>query len=243
MLIALSSLLPNKASLPHGHASEMEVPMHADSQTGMTLSPAVKESIDSLLNDQVMADHIGGAILQVGLRGRIIYTKIFGYAEKFHLVNGCMVRLDHPDFMTVNDLFDLASLTKFFATTFGIMILVDEGKIHLEDPVHLYLKDFMGGGKSKITIRELLNYTSGLNGWRPLYYHARNETGKYHCICKLPLKYKVREGRHYSDLGFMLLAYLIEYVSGEPLDVFLSRVLYGPLGLKETVFNPLKHGF
>lgn len=209
-----------------------------------SMPPApIAKSLDSLLNGQVMADHIAGVVLQIALDEKVVYRKAYGFAEKFGTVDGCMVRLNKPDSMRTTTMFDLASLTKVFATTFGIMILIDEGKIHLEDPVHLYLKDFVGGGKSKVTIRELLNHTSGLYEWQPLYYHASNQAETYHYICKLPLKYKVGEARHYSDLGYMLLGYLIERVSGERLDVFLTRHLYGPLGLKETVFNPLKHGF
>ncbi len=211
------------------------------SQTETSLSLSAIHAIDSLLNAQVMMDHIGGAVVQIAEAGSVLYKHAYGYSEKFVSVDGRMIRLNNPDSMTTNDLFDLASLTKTFATTFGIMILVDQGKIHLDDPVHLYLKDFVSGGKSEITIRELLNHTSGLNEWQPLFYHAHDEIETYHYICELPLKYKVGEARHYSDLGFMMLGYLIEHASGETLDLFLSKELYEPLGLRHTVFNPLKH--
>ncbi|MGB9772591.1 MAG: serine hydrolase domain-containing protein [Bacteroidota bacterium] len=207
------------------------------------LSHYTTDSIDSLLNVQVMQDHIAGAVVQIARGGVILYKKAYGFAQKFEDVNNCMVRLNDPEPMTTEKLFDLASLTKVFATTFGVMILVDRGEIRLDDPVHLYLKEFTGGKKSKVTIRQLLNHTSGLNEWQPIYYHARNKVEAYRYICRLPLKYEVGEARHYSDLGFMMLGYLIEKVSGEPLDVFLSKELYEPLGLKRTTFNPLRHGF
>lgn len=225
-----------------GDTSSVSITEHTD-MSGKLLSQSAKNSIDSLLNAQVMQDHIAGAVVQIARNGVILYKKAYGFAQKFELVNNRMVRLNNPDPMTLNKLFDLASLTKVFATTFGIMLLVNQGKIHLDDPVHLYLKEFRGGGKDKITIRQLLNHTSGLNEWQPLYYHAHNEVETYHYICQLPLEYKVGAGRHYSDLGFMMLGYLIEKVSGQPLDVFLSKELYGPLGLKQTTFNPLEHGF
>ncbi len=229
------------SSIAFGQSSEVAGP--TASQTVNHLPPAASESIDSLLNSQVMLDHIGGAVVQIAHDGKVLYRKAYGYSEKFISINGCMLRRNNPDPMTTDDMFDLASLTKVFATTFGIMMLVDQGKIHLDDPVHKYLSDFVGGGKSKITIRELLNHTSGLYEWQPLYYHAHNQTETYHYICKLPLEYKVGAGRHYSDLGFMMLGYLIQHVTGEPLDVFLTKELYGPLGLSHTVFNPLEHGF
>ncbi len=239
-VLAAGLASPGYSKVQKGRPTSFLVTTDAANQM---LSVAAEESIDSLLNSQVMVDHIGGAVVQIALDDKTVYRKAYGFAEKFSSLDGCMIRLNKPDSMKTSTMFDIASLTKVFATTFGIMMLVDEGKIHLDDPVHLYLKDFIGGGKSKITIRELLNHTSGLNEWQPLYYHATNETETYHYICKLPLKYKVGEARHYSDLGFMLLGYVIEHVSGEPLDVFLTRHLYGPLGLKETVFDPLKHGF
>ncbi len=212
------------------------------SQPEDSLSQSTMNAIDSLLNAHVMLDHFGGAVVQIAENGSVIYKKTYGFGEKFELLNGCMVRLNKPDSMVTDELFDLASLTKVFATTLGIMILVDRGKVHLDDPVREYLKEFTGSGKSEITIRELLNHSSGLDEWQPLYYHAKNGTETYRYICQLPLKYKVGEARHYSDLGFMLLGYLIEKVSGEPLDAFMSKELYEPLGLKKTVFNPLKNG-
>ncbi len=211
--------------------------------SGKLLPQSAKNSIDSLLNAQVMHDHVAGAVVQIARNGVILYKKAYGFAQKFELVNNRIVRLNNPYPMTLNKVFDLASLTKVFATTFGIMLLVNQGKIHLDDPVHFYLKEFQGGGKGKITIRQLLNHTSGLNEWQPLYYHAHNEKETYRYIYQLPLKYKVGEGRHYSDLGFLMLGYLIEKVSDQPLDVFLSKELYVPLGLKQTTFNPLEHGF
>ncbi len=241
--ITAAVFLCGRISFAFQHGSGGATPPASASPKAQTLSQPAIESIDSLLNSQVMLDHTGGAVVHVAQDGTVLYTKAYGYAEKFISVNGCMVRRNTPDPMTTNDMFDLASLTKVFATTFGIMMLVDQGKIHLDDPVHLYLKRFVGGGKSKITIRELLNHTSGLNEWQPLYYHAHTPEETYHYICKLPLEYKVGEARHYSDLGFMMLGYLIQHVTGEPLDVFLSKELYGPLGLKHTVFNPLEHGF
>ncbi len=245
--ITIALLCHNHTSLAaqrhDNHSSDVMSIRTSTSQSEKLLSHSAINLIDSLLNAQVMQDHVAGAVVQIARNGSVLYRKAYGFAQKFEDVNNCMVRLNNPDPMATDKLFDLASLTKVFATTFGVMLLVDRGKIHLDDPVHLYLKEFTGGGKSKITIRELLNHTSGLNEWQPLYYHAHNETETYHYICQLPLKYKVGDARHYSDLGFMMLGYLIEKVSGESLDVFLSKELYEPLGLKNTTFNPLKHGF
>ncbi|HKJ32784.1 MAG TPA: serine hydrolase [Balneolales bacterium] len=198
------------------------------------------QKIDHLIQKQINQEHIPGAVLLVVKNGKVLQKKAFGYADEF---NYNMQKLKHPVKMNTNTMFDLASLSKVFATTFGIMLLVNQGKIHLNDKVHQYLPDFTGPEKDKITIRQLLNHTSGLYKWQPLYYKASNQNQTYHEICRMPLKYKVGAARHYSDLGFMMLGYLIEKVTGERLDHYLERHLYHPLGLKHTVYNPYKLGF
>jgi len=196
--------------------------------------------IDSLLQSEVDAEHVAGEVIQVMQDGKVLQRKAYGYAD---LYNYNLVKLDTPVVMTTDKMFDLASLTKMFSTTFGIMMLVDRGEINLDAPVKTYLPEFSGGAKDSITIWHLLTHTSGLYQWKPLYYHASTsqETRKY--IASLPLEYKVGESRHYSDLGFMLLGYIIEQVSGKRLDQFMAENLYEPLGLKHTAFTPKKHGF
>jgi Tol biopolymer transport system component len=79
--------------------------------------------------------------------------------------------------------------------------------------------------------------------WQPLYYHAANERETYDVIRRMPLQWGVGEGRHYSDLGFMLLGYIVEHVTRQPLDRFVADSLYAPLGLHTTTFLPKRHGF
>lgn len=195
--------------------------------------------IDSLIQSNIDQENIPGAVVQVEIGGKIVHRQALGYAE---LYKYGMEKLNSPVKMDTESMFDLASLTKVFATTFGIMKLVDEGLIALDDPVHKYLSQF-DGDKSEITIRQLLTHTSGLNEWQPMYYHASNSKETLDYIGKLPLKYKPGEGRHYSDLGFMSLGYIIEHVSGKRLDAFVKQNIYDPLGLKHIGFNPKEHGF
>jgi CubicO group peptidase (beta-lactamase class C family) len=123
------------------------------------------------------------------------------------------------------------------------MMLVDRGQIDVDAPVSRYLPDFRGPHLDSITVRHLLQHSSGLVQWQPLYYHASNSAQTYALIRDMPLQWGVGDGRHYSDLGFMLLGYIVERVSGMPLDAFLAQSLYRPLGLKSTTFNPKAHGF
>ncbi len=145
--------------------------------------------------------------------------------------------------MRISTMFDLASVTKVMATTLATMLLVDRGKIDLDAPVSRYLPDFRGSHFDSITVRHLLSHSAGLVQWQPLYYHAANSAQTYAVIRDMPLEWGVGDARHYSDLGFMLLGHIVERVSGEPLDRFLSDSLYRPLGLRSTTFNPRSRGF
>jgi CubicO group peptidase (beta-lactamase class C family) len=79
--------------------------------------------------------------------------------------------------------------------------------------------------------------------WQPLYYHASNSAQTYAAIRDMPLGWGVGEARHYSDLGFMLLGYIVERASGQPLDRFITSSLYQPLGLRTITFRPRSRGF
>ncbi|HYU51923.1 MAG TPA: serine hydrolase, partial [Gemmatimonadaceae bacterium] len=145
--------------------------------------------------------------------------------------------------MRTKTMFDLASVTKVMATTMAMMMLVDRGQIDLDAPVYRYLADFRGAHLDSITIRSLLQHSSGLVQWQPLYYHASNTAQTYAVIRDMPLGWGVGEARHYSDLGFMLLGDIIERVSGQRLDAFVEQNLYRPLRLRSTTFKPRSRGF
>ncbi len=173
--------------------------------------------IDSIIQSQVELDKIPGAVIQVKKGERMIYKNAFGFAEKYDF-NHQLV--SPPDKMTMKTLFDIASLTKVIGTTTAIMLLVDRGVLGIEDPVGKYIKAFDSGEKKVITIRNLLTHTAGLYEWYPLYYRCSNKQQTFQLIGELPLKYPVGTGRHYSDLGFVVLGEIIEFVSG----IFTSAI-------------------
>lgn len=146
-------------------------------------------------------------------------------------------RLADPVPMTTATSFDMASVTKVMATTFAVMMLVDAGKLDLDAPLHTYLPDFRGPEKDRVTLRLLLTHRAGLYQWQPIFYHASTERQAYAYIRDLPLEWQPGTGRHYSDLGFMLLGLVVERVSGQPLDAFVHDRLYEPLGLTHTGFR------
>jgi CubicO group peptidase (beta-lactamase class C family) len=174
-------------------------------------------------------------VVLIAQHGKTIYQKAYGSAQRYDYG---LQRMDALLPMTTEHRFDLASLTKVFATTFGIMFLVDQQKVDLDAPLFTYLPAFRGPSKDSVTVRHLLTHSAGLYPWKPLYYHADNAQDTYAYISRLSLLHPVGKERHYSDLGFMLLGYLIEEVSGQPLDMFLTNALYKPVGLKMTAFNP-----
>lgn len=181
---------------------------------------------------------IPGAVLVVSKDGRVVHERAFGYAQ---LNDYAAHRLPSPRAMMTSTIFDLASVTKVMATTFAVMMLVDRGQVDLDGPVYRYLPDFRGVHLDSITVRHLLQHSAGLVQWQPLYYHASNRAQTYVVIRDMPLQWGVGEGRHYSDLSFMLLGYIVERVSGRRLDAFLADELYRPLGLSSTTFNPGSH--
>src|SRR6202165_4365901 len=196
-------------------------------------------SADSLIGAAV-GTLIPGAVFVVSRNGRVVHERAFGYAQ---LSDYEMHRLAAPRPMSTSTVFDVASVTKVMGTTFAVMLLVDRGLVDVDAPVSRYLSDFRGTHLDSITVRHLLQHSSGLVQWQPLYYHASNSAQTYAVIRDMPLQWGVGDARHYSDLGFMLLGYIVERVSGVPLDVFLEQNLYRPMGLRKTTFNLKADGF
>ncbi|HKN66669.1 MAG TPA: serine hydrolase [Gemmatimonadaceae bacterium] len=209
-----------------------------DPATSQALSRGLA-SADSLISAAV--EHtIPGAVLVVAQNGRLVHERAFGWAE---LEDFQGRRLTNPRPMHTTSLFDLASVTKVMATTMAVMRLASGGRIDVDAPVYRYLPDFRGVHLDSITVRHLLTHSAGLVQWQPLYYHASNEHETYDVIRQMPLQWGVGEGRHYSDLGFMLLGYIVERITHQPLDRFVADSIYAPLGLRSTTFLPKRHGF
>ena len=200
---------------------------------------AAIQTADSLIQS-ALGTQFPGAVFVVARNGVVLHNRAFGDAQ---LNDAMLRRLPTPRPMQATTMFDLASVTKVMATTMSVMMLVTRGQIDVDAPVSRYLTDFRGPHLDSITVRHLLQHSAGLVQWQPLYYHASNKAQTYAVIRDMPLGWGVGEGRHYSDLGFMLLGYIVEQVSGKPLDVFVRDALYAPLGLHSTTFVPKTHGF
>jgi len=199
----------------------------------------MKTEIDSILQSQVDLGKIPGAVILVEKNNKVVFRKAYGFAWKYDYNH---TLLDKPEKMTVNHLFDIASLTKVVGTTTSVMLLADRGLLGIDDPVSRYIEAFDTPGKKDITSRHLLTHTAGLYEWYPMYYIASNRQESYRLIGELPLKFPVGEQRRYSDLGFVLLGQIIETVSGQSLEDFMETKIFRPLRMNHTTYNPLVSG-
>ena len=155
---------------------------------------------------------------------------------------GSAALLPEPAPLTLATCFDLASLTKPLATTLAILALVEAGTIGLEEPLADLLQRTVPEDKEKIRLAQLLSHSSGLAAHRPYYRQvkeiapaARREAME-RAILAEPLEAEPGSKAIYSDLGFMLLGWIVEAQSGTPLDSFVRERIYRPLGLAEALF-------
>lgn len=136
-----------------------------------------------------------------------------------------------------DSLFDLASLTKVFATTPSAMLLYDDGRLDLDKPVQDYLKGFVGANKEKITPRNLLLHNSGLPAYANLSKYATKDEARA-AVLALPLQAAPGEKTVYSCMSMITLQQVMESILGMPMDAFLKTRLWDPLGMTSTRFNP-----
>jgi uncharacterized protein YbbC (DUF1343 family) len=201
------------------------------------LHASLSATLDAIIEKAIKADEIPGAVLLVSHQGKVIHRKAYG----------ARTLLPQREAMTVDTVFDLASLTKIFATTASVMKLMEEGKIRLNDPVVRYLPDFAKSGspdgKDQVTIRQLMTHTAGLAP-DPLGLPVDKEgawSGEapvLNAIYAETLGWPPGSRFVYSDSGFILLGEIVRRVSGLPLDEFAARNFYGPLGMTHTRFRP-----
>ena len=185
------------------------------------------DRLDEIVNRAIEEHTIPGAVLLVSHNGVVVHRKSYG--------NRTLVPSLEP--MTLDTIFDCASLTKVVATTTAIMMLVEEGKLRLTDRVTKYLPDF-AGGRSPITIEQLLTHYSGLRpdvDLEPAW--SSYETGIRLAYHERPV---ASPGSRfiYSDINYILLGELVRVVSGKPLDEFANERVFETLGMVDSGFRP-----
>jgi uncharacterized protein YbbC (DUF1343 family)/CubicO group peptidase (beta-lactamase class C family) len=191
-------------------------------------APQNLEVLDPIVQAAIQNHEVPGAVLLVGHDGQVIYRKAFG--------NRSLEPSRAP--MTVDTIFDIASLTKVVATTTATIQLVEQGKIRLNDPVVKYIPEFGQNGKSDITVRDLLTHYSGLPPDLDLTHPwTGHDVGYSMAFATTPI---APQGTRfiYSDINFIVLAALVERASGLPLDSYCAQNVFAPLGMSHTRFRP-----
>ena len=172
-----------------------------------------------------------GAVLLIQKERTPLYHRAFGVAS-----------LDSKRPVTLATVFDLASLTKPLATTLALLLLVQDGRLALTQPLSSILPELAGTAKEKIQIRHLLLHTSGLPAHRPYYRQIEPESREARLkqfdglLAAEPLEYGIGEKTVYSDIGFMFLRRVVETVTGKRLDRFVAETVFRPLGISPLFF-------
>src|SRR5580692_7375029 len=188
--------------------------------------------LDAAINQAIREDRIPGAVVLAGHDGHIVYRKAYG--------NRALLPAKEP--MTADTIFDIASLTKIVATTSGMMKLVEQGRVRIDDPVTAYLPEFQNGaspGKaSPIMVRDLMTHFSGLRPdldidppWQGY------DTGIRKALADKPAG-PPETKFVYSDINFVLAGEIVHRLSGLAENEYLKEILFDPLGMKNTGYLP-----
>jgi uncharacterized protein YbbC (DUF1343 family)/CubicO group peptidase (beta-lactamase class C family) len=185
-------------------------------------------ALDATIEKAIADKQCPGAVVLVGHDGKVVYQRAYGNRSLDPKVER----------MTTNTIFDVASLTKVIATTPSIMKLFERGQVRLNDPVSKYLPEFAQNGKEDVTVRELMTHYSGL----PEDLDLKLAWNGYDTARQLVWQEKLVSPPgalfRYSDINFETLGFMVEKISGMPLDQFARQNVFGPLGMKTTAFNP-----
>jgi uncharacterized protein YbbC (DUF1343 family)/CubicO group peptidase (beta-lactamase class C family) len=187
-----------------------------------------------------------GAVVVVGHAGRVVFERAYG-VRKYAGEPGLDGKASPAEAMTIDTIFDMASLTKCLATATAVMQLVEEGKVDVDAPVVKYLPEFGVNGKEKVTVRELLTHYSGL----PPDVDLKDAWG----LAKPDKAEGIRRAMSsklesvpgtkfvYSDVNFITLGAIVEKVSGETLNFYAETKIFGPIGIGHgtTNFHPIDH--
>jgi uncharacterized protein YbbC (DUF1343 family)/CubicO group peptidase (beta-lactamase class C family) len=185
-------------------------------------------AVDTVIEQAIHDGNIPGAVLIVGHNGQVMYRKAYG----------SRALEPHREAMTLDTIFDLASLTKVIVTTTAVMQLVERGKVRLNDPVAKYLPEFKQNGKEDITVRQLLTHYSGLEPDMNLKTAWEGKQTAYQMAFAESPEDPPGSKFSYSDINFIVLGALIEQVSGEALDEYSTRHIFTPLKMTHTRFVP-----
>src|ERR1041384_1261479 len=193
---------------------------------GQAVSLERLAQMDAVIEGEIANRRLPGAVVLVGRKGRVVWRKSYG--------SRALEPVREP--MTPETIFDVASLTKVVATATSIMILVERGKLRLNDPVSVHISELKGEGREKITIEQLLTHISG---YAPDFDLRERWTGYDEAIKRLirePLRNPPATRFTYSDIGFIALGEVVARAGQMPLDQFAQKNIFDPLRMPTPGF-------
>jgi len=193
----------------------------------------VTNQVKEIVTQAIQKEVFPGATVWIRWHGETIHCAAYGNTA------GKKYDTFSPTPVTLQTLYDVASLTKVVATTWAFMNLMEQGLLKLTDRVATYIPQFGSDQqKSSITLQHLLTHTSGLPGPLPLYKHYQSKEGILQAIYRQHLLFPPGAQHVYCDVGFILLGEVIRVVGSSELDVYSYQNLFMPNGMNDTMFHP-----
>jgi len=204
------------------------------------------DNIDKMCEEAVASYAVPSAVCAIGDKDGVYYKKAFGYSR-------VIMNEDKPDGVfagpipedaikaTTDTVYDMASLSKLIGTTMVVLRLIEEGEMTLPDTVSRFFPD-APEDKRGITVKQLMTHCSGIAS----HFNIRSECEKNNCdiahaVLNYPLKYEAETKVEYTCMGYILLAKMAEVCTGKPLDVLADELVFKPLEMKRTGYNPTEH--
>jgi uncharacterized protein YbbC (DUF1343 family) len=192
------------------------------------MEPQLAVRIDQAIQRSIDEGNMAGCVVLIGRRAGIVFEKAYGYRS---------IEPEKEE-MTVDTVFDMASLTKPVATGTSIMLLIERGKLKLDDKVAKYIPDFARNGKQDITIEQLLVHSSGLLPDNPMADFENGWESAAAKVCDLKPLFQPGAAFKYSDNNFILLGKIIEAVAGKPENEFAKEEIFARLDMHDTGYLP-----
>jgi uncharacterized protein YbbC (DUF1343 family)/CubicO group peptidase (beta-lactamase class C family) len=213
-------------SLPVAHGAPRKLPTATPESVGMRSTDLAK--IDAEVEQEITAKRLPGAVILIGRQGSIVFQRAYGNRQV------------EPDVipMTIDTVFDLASLTKPVATATSVMLLVEAGKLRISDRVAMHIPEFAQNGKEQITLEQLLTHQSGLIADNAISDYADGPELALERVLALRPVSPPGTKFIYSDMNFVVLGELVRRTAGENLQAFTRYRIFEPLGMTETGYLP-----
>lgn len=186
------------------------------------------QAISGLVEEEIEAGNLPGAVVLIGRRGVVAYCEAFGYRQLE----------PSEERMTVDTIFDMASITKPVATATSVMLLVQRGEVRLRDPISRHIPEFAANGKKKITVEQLLTHQGGLVPDNSLSDYQSGMDQAWQNIWALKPVHGIGKKFVYTDVGFLVLGELVHRVTGKNVAEFAAESIFQPTGMVDSGYLP-----